>query len=68
MEWLRSGDSASLPFDRAAVIALAVDGLCLLEVLQISPYDAAQRQHVIDDLLRLVDETTEKTAGQKRQP
>ena len=68
MEWLRSGDSACLPFDRAAVIALAVDGLCLLEVLQISPYDAAERQHVIDDLLRPVDETTQKAAEQNRQP
>lgn len=56
-EWMCGGESAGLPVDRAAVIALAVDGLCLLEVLQISPYDDAQRQCVIDDLLRLVDET-----------
>ena len=57
LEWLRGGDSAGLPVDRAAVIALAVDGLCLLEVMQVSPYSDAERGRVIDDLLRLVDET-----------
>ncbi len=51
-------DSAALPFARTAAISLAVDGLCLLEVLQISPYSADERQQVIDDLLHLVDETT----------
>ncbi len=62
--WLLGGESTDLPFARSAVIALAVDGLCLLEVLQISPYDDAQRQRIIDDLLRLVDETAARAAGQ----
>ena len=57
LQWCHGGDSSGLPFDRAAVITLAVDGLCLLEVLQISPYDDAQRRRILDDLLRLVDET-----------
>ncbi len=56
LEWLRGGDCADLPFDRSAIVALAVDGLCLLELLQISPYDETQRRHVIDGLHRLVDE------------
>ena len=66
LEWFRSGDSAGLPFDRAAVVALAVDGLCLLELLQISPYDDGQRQTIIDGLLRLVDEIAAGSAAKKR--
>ena len=55
---IREGSAAAgLSFERSAVIALAVDGLCLLEVLQLSPFDAAQRQRIIADLLQLVDET-----------
>ena len=46
-----------LPFERAAVASLAVDGLCLLEMLQLSPFSACQRRRILDDLLRLVDET-----------
>ncbi len=57
LAWLCDGEAALLPFDRSAIIALAVDGLCLLELLQISPYDEIQRRHIIDGLLRLVDET-----------
>ena len=69
LEWFRGGESADLPFDRAAVISLAVDGLCLLEVLRVSPYDDAQRQLIIDDLLRLVDETAASAAaGQLPRP
>lgn len=49
--------AAGLPFTRAAAISLAVDGLCLLELLQVSPYSADERQRIVDDLLRLVDET-----------
>ena len=62
MEWWRGGASASLPFERAAVIALAVDGLCLLEMLELSPFDDEQRRRIIDDLNRLVDETAAHAA------
>lgn len=51
------GEFAALPFARTAAVSLAVDGLCLLEILQVSPYSAGERQHIVDDLLRLVDET-----------
>ena len=64
LAWYRGGDSAGLPFERAAAIALAVDGLCLLEVLQISPYDEAQRRRIIDDLLLLVDETAARARSE----
>ncbi len=58
LDWITEGSAAAgLPFARSAVIALAVDGLCLLEILQLSPFDAAQRQRIIADLLQLVDET-----------
>lgn len=58
LDWIAEGSAAAgLPFARSAVIALAVDGLCLLEIVQLSPFDAAQRECIIADLLRLVDET-----------
>ena len=58
MDWIAQGSAADgLPFARSAVIALAVDGLCLLEIVQLSPFDAAQRECIIADLLQLVDET-----------
>ncbi len=61
-----SADSAAmaLPFARTAVVSLAVDGLCLLEILQISPYRAEERQRIVDDLLRLVDETASAAVSQ----
>ena len=49
--------AAGLPFPRAAVIMLALDGLGLLELHDLSPYDAAQRRAILEDLLRLIDET-----------
>lgn len=54
-------DSASqgLSFERAAVVSLAMDGLMLTEMLQVSAYDSAQRQRILDDMMRLVDETVE---------
>ena len=63
LDWIAEGSAAAgLPFARSAVIALAVDGLCLLEILQLSPFDAAQRQRIIADLLQLVDETAAAAA------
>ncbi len=45
-----------LRFERAAVIFLAVDGLRLLELLSLSPFNENQRKRVIQELLRLADE------------
>lgn len=61
LEWIAAGDPP-LPFERAAAISLAVDGLCLLEMLQVSPYSADERRRILADLLLLVDETAERTA------
>ena len=49
--------AGGLPFARAAAIFAGGGRLCLLEILQVSPYQPADRQQIIDDLLRLVDET-----------
>ena len=54
--WLARGEAAGLPFERTAAISLAVDGICLLEMLQVSPYDADERLRIVDELLQLVDE------------
>jgi len=47
---------AGLRFERAAVITLAVDGLRLLELLSLSPFNEEQRKKVIEEMLRLADE------------
>jgi len=48
--------SSGLSFDRAAVIALATDGLRLLEILSLSPLNEKQRKKLIKELLRLASE------------
>ena len=49
--------SSGLRFERATVIALATDGLRLLEILFLSPpIKDKQRKHVIEELLRLASE------------
>jgi AcrR family transcriptional regulator len=45
--------SRGLEFKRAAVIALAADGLRLLEILSLSPLKDGQRNQVIRELLNL---------------
>jgi len=47
---------AGLGFERTAIIVLAVDGLRLLELLSLSPFNETQRKKVTEELLRLVDE------------
>lgn len=57
LERLTADEAAhGLPFAWAAAISLAADGLCLLEILQVSPYNAEERQRIVDHLLRRVDE------------
>ena len=54
--------AAGLPFARAAAIILALDGLGLLELHQVSPYDTNQRRTILEDILRLIDETAATAA------
>jgi AcrR family transcriptional regulator len=47
---------AKLRFERGAVIVLAVEGLRLLELLLLSPFNEKQRKKVTEELLKLADE------------
>ena len=60
--WLSEGETADLSFERTAAISLAVDGICLLEMLQVSPYNPDERQRILNELLLLVDEAVASAA------
>lgn len=47
---------AGLRFERALVVALATDGLRLLELLSLSPLNGKQRKQLIGELFKLADE------------
>jgi len=55
-EWFDRLDDFGLRFERAAAISLAVDGLWLLELLQLSPLDQAQRDRLSQEIFRLIEE------------
>ncbi len=59
---LLEASAAGLDFGRTAAVSLAVDGLMLTEMLQTSPYDPAQRQRVVAQLVRMIDEETSSFA------
>jgi AcrR family transcriptional regulator len=50
---------SDMGFEKAAVIALAVDGMRLQDMLSISPFDEDERSKIFEELLRLVDEFRE---------
>ena len=54
-------EKSDMSFERAAIIALAVDGMRLQEMLSISPFDDEQRARIFDALLSLIDELREDT-------
>ena len=45
-----------LRFERAAVIALATDGLRVSELLSFSPFDKEERSRIIDEMVSLAKE------------
>ena len=47
--------------DRVKIVMLAAYGLFFLELLQGSPFDAQQRQALVDELLRLSDEVSQES-------
>ena len=57
LEMIDAAARDGLPFERTAVASLALDGLCLLEMLGLSPFSVDQRGRILDDLLRFIDET-----------
>jgi AcrR family transcriptional regulator len=48
--------SEDVKFERAIVLALAADGLLFQEVVSLSPFTEEQRNRVVEELLRIVDE------------
>jgi AcrR family transcriptional regulator len=50
-------ETSGADFARAAVVSLAVDGLKLRESLRISPFTAAQRARIVEELLKIADES-----------
>jgi hypothetical protein len=55
-----------MAFERAAIIALAADGLWLQEMLSISTFTEEQRVKIIEELLRLADESCVPCEGEKK--
>jgi len=55
-EWFARLEGFGLRFERAAAISLAVDGLWLLELLQLSPLNQAQRDRLSREIFRLMEE------------
>ena len=53
-------ETSGADFPRAAVVSLAVDGLKLRESLRISPFTAAQRAQIVEELLKIADESFAK--------
>jgi AcrR family transcriptional regulator len=47
-------------FARAAIVTLAIDGLKMRESLRISPFDDAQREQIVNELLKIADEAYQK--------
>jgi len=45
-----------LPLERAAIITLATDGLRLLELLSISPFNEEERGRIVDEMISLAKE------------
>ncbi len=62
LEMIHAAARDGLPFERTAVASLALDGLCLLEMLGLSPFSVEQRGRILDDLLCFIDELA---AGQR---
>jgi AcrR family transcriptional regulator len=44
-------------FPRAAIVTLAVDGLMMRESLRISPFTEEQRERIVQELLKIADES-----------
>jgi AcrR family transcriptional regulator len=58
--------SSGMAFERAAIIALAADGLWLQEMLSISTFTEEQRVKIIEELLRLADESCVPGEGERK--
>jgi AcrR family transcriptional regulator len=52
----RQIESSNVDFARAAIVALAIDGLMMRESLRISCFTEEQRERVVQQLLQIADE------------
>jgi AcrR family transcriptional regulator len=55
-EYTAEIEANSADFALAAIVSLAVDGLKMRESLRISPFTPAQREQIVNELLKLADE------------
>jgi AcrR family transcriptional regulator len=53
-------------FSRAAIVTLAVDGMMMGDVWRLTPFTPEQREQIVEELLRLVDEAFDETAQATR--
>jgi AcrR family transcriptional regulator len=53
--------SRDVPFERAALVFIATEGLWILELLQLSPFTPRQRAQMVRMLLRMASEGTDAT-------
>ena len=53
---LKELENEDMPFERAAIVSLAADGLMLHELLGVSPYNPAQKNKLKEEMLRMIDE------------
>lgn len=56
-------ENSSLHFARAAVVALAIDGLMMRESLRISAFTDTQREQIVAELIRIADEAHKERAA-----
>ena len=49
--------ASNADFARAAIVTLAIDGLMLRESLRISPFTEQQRERIVQELLKIADES-----------
>ncbi|MBF0484138.1 MAG: hypothetical protein HQL25_05470, partial [Candidatus Omnitrophica bacterium] len=54
-EHLKELNNPDFKFEKAAVVSLAADGLFLLELLRLSPYSASQKNIIINELVKMID-------------
>ncbi len=45
----------NLPFERAAIVHLATEGLWFMELMQVSPFTPAQRKKIVAALLKMAE-------------
>lgn len=48
--------ASGLPFERAAVVALASDGLMFNELFKIAPFTSVQRKRIKNEMIKMIDE------------